>query len=673
LVNKKRIIAIIILPIVLFSAFAHTEADTPVLNNSNDLLHSVIPIEYGRDSFVQRIDERTQGKREPVGLVLSGGSARAFAHIGVIKYLEEKGISPDFIVSNSMGSIVGIMYAAGLSSDQILEISESLSVSSLFDITFPVAGGILDNTKFISFLTSYIEEGVQLEDLQIPIMVVAEDAATKRQVHIMEGDISKALSASFAIPVYFPPVKINGHMLIDGGITNIVPLDIAYEYSSTVIVSTTFYEGSGINLRNSLSVLNIALDIGKRRSGVQSILDHPDAIWIRCDVEDFSFMDFDAVDDLSQRGYESAKKKDDELSMLVDNQSELDFVPSKEFDVIHQEILNNYYLYNDVVPDFSSHQLFFGLKNFAFQKDSQNLLRDETVLGLRYTYSISRFTFSTLTGVAIQSSVVDYNYPEIQLSSTYTIADSTKITGEFVTSFDQGMVPSSYLMANGRTRQQFLSRRFILEEFVRYEIQYTESYASKENLFETGIASWFRGPSSYPAKVNNIISYQATDSFSRHFINTHVDLLLPLPRDFSLSGSYVGRFALDGNGDFPFFRSDGFLSIDDDLIMLGRNNLTHNNANHLMVGVVNFDWSPSSFKPTIGELVIMKDSSMGIFGQFLWFEKMQTSPYMILGARFSSTVSLLGLKELPTSLYLGYDSLSRSFLAQLQFGIGTWN
>ncbi|MDC7247587.1 MAG: patatin-like phospholipase family protein, partial [Sphaerochaetaceae bacterium] len=143
MITKKLIAAIIILLMIIFPAFALTESDTTVLNNSNELLHSVIPVEYGRSSFVSRINDRTQGKREPVGLLLSGGSARAFAHIGVIRYLEEKGITPDYIISNSMGSIVGIMYAAGLSSDQIFEISTSLEISSLFDITFPVAGGIL--------------------------------------------------------------------------------------------------------------------------------------------------------------------------------------------------------------------------------------------------------------------------------------------------------------------------------------------------------------------------------------------------------------------------------------------------------------------------------------------------------------------------------------------------
>ncbi len=657
---------------IIFPAFALTESDTTVLNNSNELLHSVIPVEYGRSSFVSRINDRTQGKREPVGLLLSGGSARAFAHIGVIRYLEEKGITPDYIISNSMGSIVGIMYAAGLSSDQIFEISTSLEISSLFDITFPVAGGILDSTKFVSFLTSYIGDDVKLEDLEIPIMVVAEDAATKRQVHIMEGDIFKALSASFAIPVYFPPVQLYGHMLIDGGITNLVPLDTAYEYSSTVIVSTTFYEGSGLNLRNPLSLLNIAMDIGKRRSGARSIIDHPDAVWIRCDVEDFSFMDFDAVEELAMRGYESAKEKEKELNDLVRTDVQESSASDSQFDLLHQKILEDYSLYDIVIPDYPSHQLFFGLKNFAFQKDLQNLLRDETVLGLRYSYTNSIFRLSALGGFGIQSSTTDNGYPELYLSTTLSLTESTMITADMVTSFERGMIPGFYYMGLLRSRQQPVSNMVVLEEFVRFEQQYDDSSQEFESLFDAGLTSWFRGGPSYPAKLNATLSYQSTQLFERHFFNTHFDFRLPLPRDFVLSGTYSGRFAFDGAGNVPFYRSDGFLSTDSSLVGQGGASSVSNDANHLIVSVVNFDWVPESFRPTAGELLIMKDTSMGIFGQFIWYERSQASPYWIAGARFSSTVSLLGLKELPTSLYLGYDSLARGFLAQFQFGIGTW-
>ena len=669
---KKICVAIIISIITISSSFAQIETDAIILNNSNELLSAVVPIEYGKESFIERINERTNGEREPIGLLLSGGSARAFAHIGVLRYLEEMDITPDYIISNSMGSIVGVMYAAGLTSNQILEISKSLDTSSLFDITFPIAGGLLDNTKFVSFLTSYIAQDAQLEDLEIPIMVIAEDSATKRQVHIMEGDIYKALSASFAIPVYFPPVKFNGHMLLDGGITNLVPLDVAFDYSSSVIVSTTFYEGSGINLRNPLSLLNITLDIGKRRQGVQSILAHPEAIWIRCNVEEFSFMDFDAVDQLAQRGYESAKREHDELITLSNPNREGSFVPSEQFNLLHEKILNDYALYNSIIPDNSSHQLFFGIKNFPHQKDSQNILRDETLFGLRYSYSISRFKISLLGGFAFEDRSLISSYPDFLLTTSIALTPSVQLSGNFLTSFDQGIAPRYYLMGSLQVRQQFLSRLFVFEESIRFEQQNDTSFLSEESLLDAGLSVWYRGPDEFPLKLNSTISYQSTQYFSRHYFNSKMGFKVSLPRDFILCGTYTGRYAFDGQGDIPFYSSDGFLSIHSGLREQGRGGPSTNNANYLIVTTLNFDWQPTFFRPTIGEMLIFRDSSMGVFGQFLWYESPQIKPYTIFGARFRSTVSLLGLKELPTSLYIGYDSLQRGFIIGLQFGIETW-
>ncbi|MFA7643099.1 MAG: patatin-like phospholipase family protein, partial [Sphaerochaetaceae bacterium] len=236
-VRRMMLVALL----ALVTALRLSSASIP--NNTNDLMAAAVPISYGESLFRQRILVQTEGERDPVGLVLSGGSARAFAHIGVLQYLEEQGIVPDFIISNSMGSIVGILYAAGLSPDQILSIITEVDITQLFDLSIPLAGGVLDISRFLSLVASHLGESLRIEELPIPIMIVCEDLATKRQVRIMEGDMLTVMGAAFALPVYFPPVEYNGHMLVDGGITNLVPLDIAYRFTDTTIVSTTFYEG----------------------------------------------------------------------------------------------------------------------------------------------------------------------------------------------------------------------------------------------------------------------------------------------------------------------------------------------------------------------------------------------------------------------------------------------
>ncbi|MDY0245156.1 MAG: patatin-like phospholipase family protein, partial [Sphaerochaeta sp.] len=217
---KKLLIMALLICMALSSLAAADEAD--------DILLSDVPISYGDEMFRERILARTQGERSPVGLVLSGGSARAFAHIGVLKYLEEQDIVPDFIISNSMGSIVGLLYAAGLSPDQILESVTSVNLQSMFDLTLPVSGGMLDSSRFLAKVASIVGSDLQLETLPIPIIVVTEDLVTKRQVTISEGDFFTVLQASYALPVYFPPVEYRGHLLIDGGITNLAPVDLAY-------------------------------------------------------------------------------------------------------------------------------------------------------------------------------------------------------------------------------------------------------------------------------------------------------------------------------------------------------------------------------------------------------------------------------------------------------------
>ena len=125
----KRFFALAMLAAVLAASVFASDADIA----DTGLLISDIPVTYGDEGFRERILERTGGDRDPVGLVLTGGSARALAHIGVLQYLEENGIVPDFIVSNSMGSIIALLYAAGLSPADISELLMSADLSDLFN------------------------------------------------------------------------------------------------------------------------------------------------------------------------------------------------------------------------------------------------------------------------------------------------------------------------------------------------------------------------------------------------------------------------------------------------------------------------------------------------------------------------------------------------------------
>jgi NTE family protein len=273
---------------------------THTLYGSEQLFLANDPVYIGEQSFIERLENIDQ----PVGLVLSGGSARAFAHIGVLRYLEEKHIVPDFIVSNSMGSIVGILYAAGLSPDQIYEVISSFDSSSHFSLRFPFKGGLI-NSRLTGSLVHELLGDRDLRDLPIPVMIICEDLYTGRQIRIAEGTAHIIMQAAFALPFYFDPVSFRDYLLIDGGVSNLVPLEAAYRYTETVIASTTFYRNPDKNLLNPLTILNTAIDITKTRTAVDEI-ERFEPFLIRCDVEEFSFMAFDQLEELSSTGYESA-------------------------------------------------------------------------------------------------------------------------------------------------------------------------------------------------------------------------------------------------------------------------------------------------------------------------------------------------------------------------------
>lgn len=317
---KKFIIILLALICITSSLSAITEDELAEAVGDDTFLKEILlsdmPITYGDEAFRKKILERTKGERDPIGLVLTGGSARACAHIGVLKYLDEIGVVPDFIVSNSMGSIIGMLYAAGVSPDQIEELLLAGDISAYFALTFPVGGGLLNSSGFRALVNSVVGKDYKIEDTEIPIMVVCDDLATKREIRITEGNFTDILIASFALPAYFDPCIYRGHALIDGGVLSLAPIDAAYEYTDTVILSTTFYDAEDINLLNTITILNSSFDIGKRQNAARDLKRYTDIIWIRCDVEAFSFMAFSKSSEMAQIGYENAKEHKDELLSL---------------------------------------------------------------------------------------------------------------------------------------------------------------------------------------------------------------------------------------------------------------------------------------------------------------------------------------------------------------------
>jgi len=172
-----------------------------------------------------------------IGLALGSGSARGWAHIGVIQALEESGINVDYVAGTSIGALVGAAYAAG-NIDVLRDIALQLNWKQIlyfFDIVFPKSG-LIDGKKIADFIRNNIQER-NIEELSLPFRAVSTDLATGCEVVIHEGDIVDAIRVSISIPGIFTPVTRNGLYLVDGGLVNPVPVSTVREMGADFVIA----------------------------------------------------------------------------------------------------------------------------------------------------------------------------------------------------------------------------------------------------------------------------------------------------------------------------------------------------------------------------------------------------------------------------------------------------
>lgn len=160
-------------------------------------------------------------KKYEVGIVLSGGGARGFAHIGVLKALFEKGIYPDAISGVSSGAIVGAFIADGYTPDEIFDMFKDTALFKFVNIAFPKTG-LMKMTGLIQRLKKNLRSR-NFGELDKRLFVVATDFGNARYEVFHEGPLIKPILASSSIPVLFSPVVINGSIYVDGGLLDNLP------------------------------------------------------------------------------------------------------------------------------------------------------------------------------------------------------------------------------------------------------------------------------------------------------------------------------------------------------------------------------------------------------------------------------------------------------------------
>ncbi len=329
--------------------------------------------------------------RPRIGLVLSGGGARGFAHIGVLRVLEERRVPVDLITGTSMGSIIGGLYAAGYSPDQMEEIVDEIDWADAFDDAPPRSERSFrrkeDDLNFLTALKVGIKDGgialpwgvVQgqklnlilhrlflpvadvrdFDDLHIPFRAVSTDVVTGKPVVHDSGSLATAIRASMSLPGVIAPVELGDKLLVDGGISNNAPVDLALEMGADVVIVVDV--GTPLDGRDEIT--NAAAIVGQLVSLMvvsttdrQLALMRPRDILIRPELAGVGTGSFELGSKVAPRGEAAARESLAELDLLATSEADYagvlahqrhgEFVPPR-IDTVH--VTNNSRLDDDVL------------------------------------------------------------------------------------------------------------------------------------------------------------------------------------------------------------------------------------------------------------------------------------------------------------------------------------
>ena len=300
--------------------------------------------------MVSAQEKKEEPQRKKVAVVLSGGGAKGMAHIGVLKVLEKAGIPVDIVTGTSMGSIIGGLYAIGYNShslDSMVRVQdwsyvitdkEDLRRQSLSDrkkqntylfntgLTIGKkdnnAGGIIKGKNlaelFQQLCTGYTDSLDFTRDLEIPFACVATDIITNEEVDFHSGRLPQAMRASMAIPAAFSPVRIGDKVLVDGGLKNNYPVDIAREMGADIVIGVTVQgpPKEAEDMGGTMSILSQIIDVNCKNKVDENI--KMTDLHMAVDTKGYNAASFTlaAIDTLIRRGEEEAMRHWDQIIAL---------------------------------------------------------------------------------------------------------------------------------------------------------------------------------------------------------------------------------------------------------------------------------------------------------------------------------------------------------------------
>ncbi len=250
-----------------------------------------------------------------IGLVLSGGGFRGMAHIGVIKFLEEIGIQPSYVAGTSAGALVGAFYAAGYSSEEILDFFLHTKVFSWKNYAYRKAG-VLEPQRFAKKLKEYFPKN-DFAQLRRSLFIARTNLYTGKGEIISEGKLIPNIMASAAMPLLFAPVEIDGVLYADGGIVNNFPVRPLLLYCQRII-------GVYVNplemkhrqdFKHTNHVIERAFQIGVAQNAIPKFSDC-EVMIVPEKLKSHSLVDTKHIRDIFEIGYEAAAKLKEQLERI---------------------------------------------------------------------------------------------------------------------------------------------------------------------------------------------------------------------------------------------------------------------------------------------------------------------------------------------------------------------
>lgn len=252
-------------------------------------------------------------KKVKIGLCLGGGGARGFAHIGAIKAFEENGIKFDMVAGTSVGSLMGAFYCAGFSYEQMYKIAKETDVK---DIKSSKLVFVPSKTDGIEKLIKDEIGDINVEDLKIPLIVVAVDMKSTEQQNITKGNLAKAVAGSCAVPGVFQPVLFEDKILCDGGLLNTLPSNVLKLYDCDYVVGIDINPGRsyGTDSTKVVDILSCSIRILMKSNVIKGYL-YSDVL-LKPDTKRFRSTKKEGYEQMIEEGYKSAMESIDKIKAL---------------------------------------------------------------------------------------------------------------------------------------------------------------------------------------------------------------------------------------------------------------------------------------------------------------------------------------------------------------------